>query len=108
MRDKTMNIDEMIEVLQAMKEGKKILIRENAPSYCWRDYVYSDNTGGMNFVVFEFKVKPEPREFYVNIDRTGLYTHKTEKEAIKGKTTLVGHININTETIKVREVLEDD
>lgn len=61
-----MNIDDMIEVLQAYKEGKSIEVmgltsgqwfQSLEPSFCFRD--------------FNYRVKPEPKEYYLKIGSDG-------------------------------------
>ena len=59
-----MTIDEMIAVLQAAKEGKQIQWRtRGCPAADWDDF---NDFSAMNFGVFDFRVKPEPRHFWVN------------------------------------------
>ena len=80
-----MNIDEMIEVLQAFKDGKKILVLNREGKFVGinKDFLswnFGDNT---------YRVKPEPREFYArklsdniegfeNLKITLKIVHKTE------------------------------
>lgn len=66
-----MTINDQIAVLQASKDGKMIQSRavnstlyysdgteEIGPAWC-------DRSGDFNFVSYDYRVKPEPREFWI-------------------------------------------
>jgi DNA polymerase III delta prime subunit len=60
-----MDIDSMIAVLTAAKAGKQIQIRSNygyKTELHWSD---RDNNITWNFELFDFRVKPEPREWWI-------------------------------------------
>jgi DNA polymerase III delta prime subunit len=60
-----MDIDSMIAVLQAAKAGKRIQIRSN---HGWKTELHwsdRDNTITWNFEAFDYRVKPEPREWWL-------------------------------------------
>lgn len=62
-----MTIDEMIAVLQAVKEGKQIQVRVGgeSPFYdCLSSPVW-------DFAMFEYRIKPEPREFWLTPGASG-------------------------------------
>lgn len=64
-----MQIDKMIAVLQAHKEGKKLQCRFNdsAPSDEWSD----SRAPSWQFDVMEYRVKPEPKEVWINYTSAG-------------------------------------
>ena len=73
-----MNIDEMIAVLQAAKEGKKIQFRGSGHDK-WED----TEEPIWDFYEIQYRVKPEPREVWVRVRDNGclsVYNH-LEKEA---------------------------
>ena len=85
-----MNIDEMIEVLQAAKEGKQIQYRCCAMK-SWKDTTYPS----WDFSLYRYRVKPEPREFWLSND--GKYAHtKAEAEEYFGE----GNVILVREVIK--------
>lgn len=55
-----MTIDEMIAVLTAAKEGKKIQSKRNN-----RAEWYENTCPVWNFEGFDYRVKPEPREWWI-------------------------------------------
>jgi hypothetical protein len=70
-----MDIDSMIAVLQAAKEGKPIEVRGNG-SATWNSLIgiicphetwsHSCNEPPMfNFGIYDYRVKPEPREWWI-------------------------------------------
>ena len=93
-------IDEAIEVLQAMRDGKTIQVEsDNAPQPCWEDRDEECEDELPDFYNLEYRVKPKPREFWLNLYPSGsICPHKTLEEANRH--------NSRGRTIKVREVLE--
>ncbi len=77
-----MTIDEMIGVLQAAKAGKTIQHQwgYSGKESKWID-IDTDNLA-QNFVDYEYRVKPEPREFWVMIFSNGknMGSNKDSKE----------------------------
>ena len=87
--------DEAIEVLIALKNGKVVQM------YDARNGGYGtpqlDESRLPNFLSFKYRVKPEPREFYLSFDGIGNHSWLIKK----------GSISLGTK-ILVREVLEDE
>lgn len=101
-----MNINEMIEILQAYKEGENIQAKYKGGSSFWG---VIDNPPTWNFEEYDFRVKPEPREFYVNLyGGSDIHISLTEDDAEKGKTGMSGRVRTDVETIRVREVLDNE
>jgi len=89
---------EYIKIMQAYLDGKKIEFRNRAGDTIWRP---ADKNHGWNFHDVEYRIKPEPREFWLNVYPDGsLFAHFCPESAV--------HILSNGETIKVIEVLDDD
>jgi len=91
-----MNHDEMIEVIQAHKDGKTIQLRhKNQPK--WVDF----SKPLWNFDNTDYRVKPEPREFYIDLNSNGTVQCGLPVRASDGSAS-----SLASETIKVREVIE--
>lgn len=99
--------DGMIAVIQAFKVGKAIQWREQ---YCGKVFEWKDipcNTNPFesvpffNFNSYEYRIKPEPREFWmkINLGESRGYAY-TSAEAV------VAHGFRPEECIHVREVIE--
>lgn len=58
-----MTIDEQIQILQAIKEGKKIEARSVA--YESNDVVWFKWEGAPNFVAFDYRIAAEPRRWLI-------------------------------------------
>lgn len=87
--------EELLPVIQAFAEGKEIEFKhKEGDEWFTQDYYVWDED-------YEYRIKPEPREWYINIyDSDDSYMHNTKIQADNmGK----GRI----ECIKVREILED-
>ena len=97
-------IDEAIEVLQAMRDGKTIQVEsDNGPQPCWEDRDEECEDELPDFYNLEYRVKPEPIEFWVNIyppPHGSACLHETEEEANRNR------CGASSRTIKVREVIE--
>lgn len=95
-------VEEAIEVLQALREGKQVqFFLETSNSWVDSMHVVPSQNLLPNFTDCKYRVKPEPREFYINIysNNNGLiYNTQKEAEDICGDTG---------KTIKVIEVIED-
>lgn len=77
-----MTYDEMITIIQAVKEGKAVQIKFNEG---WHD---CSGKIDFNFISAEYRVKPELREFWINeyTDCFGsLCIHRTKEAADKGQ-----------------------
>jgi hypothetical protein len=89
------SLKEKIEVMQAALDGKEIEASEkngkwaeaSAPNWDWH--------------IYDYRIKPEPREFFVNVYGDGL-----TGELYELKQTALSVTSIPKETIKVREVIE--
>jgi hypothetical protein len=94
-----MTLQEQRDILQAALDGKTIQYRIALRS--WRNV--NNPFVRFNFRSTEYRVKPEPREFYVNIYGSGSKNriHSTRERADQQ----AAHTRL--ECIKVREVLED-
>ena len=92
-------IDEAIEVLQAMRDGKSIQVLHINDH--WGDRVKSREDELPDFYNLDYRVKPEPREFWLNLYPSGsACRHETFEEASRNISDPHGI------TIKVREVIE--
>ncbi len=88
-----MTPDEMIEVITAFKEGKTIQVKSFDCQ--WVDC--SGNKPNWNFGERKYRVKPEPREFYLALNSNGSVRHACRYHA---------QSIFELEYIKVREVIE--
>jgi len=94
-----MTIDKMIAVLQAAKAGKQIQHRyKHDEGTAWHD------TGLQiwNFTDYDFRVKPEPREWWLVMATYDCHAFPTKEAAINFE----AGFNSGKPIIKVREVLE--
>lgn len=69
-----MTHDEMIEVIKAHKEGKKLQCRPKRSGKFeppWMDFEEGEEPV-WNFQYVEYRVKPEPLVFYARVDDNGL------------------------------------
>jgi hypothetical protein len=107
-----MNLNEMIKVLEAFKKKVPIQWRERGSDDKWKSVSTScpdiePKDPMFSYYVFntdkwEFRVKPEPRTFYINIDEDGcIETYMSETEA---KCERNGDF---MECVKVREVVDE-
>lgn len=72
----TETLDNMIAVLQAHKEGKQIQMRGQHLKE-WRDAKVLN----YNWTLYDYRVKPEAREFWVNV-----YPNQAPARQFSGKT----------------------
>jgi hypothetical protein len=89
------NAKEFLPFVRALAEGKTIEVMDSSGN--WRaDSAPTFSSYGPHC----YRIKSEPREFWVSIHPAGIFTNKTrhEAEAIKAQ--------LDCETIKVREVME--
>lgn len=92
-----MQIDEMIAVLTAAKEGKRIQYKRHEFNE-W----YDNNDSRWNFEMFEYRVKPEPREWWAEIYSTN------KKYGVLYPTKEEAHDRgYPYEIVHVREVIDD-
>jgi hypothetical protein len=104
-----MDIDSMIAVLQAAKAGKQIEYRTrrstNGSTDPWAITHSITERGWFDSQVFDYRVKPEPREWWVNV-YDGMpegFVHPTKEDAEHWKSQSSG---TRKEVVRVREVLE--
>ena len=90
------DIDNAIAVLEGLREGKTIQFL--LPNKIWKDRISSDLP---NFNDNTFRVKPEPREFWMKLSSSWI-PYDSCTASVK-MTADHGH-----ELIKVREVIEDN
>ncbi len=89
-----MDYDAMIAVLQAARDGKAIQFRHK----CARGFEWCDGTTlCWDFDENDYRVKPEPREWKVQVSKDGSYVFMPRPEGW-------GYL-AEYETVKVREVL---
>lgn len=71
-----MNHENMIEVIKAHKEGKKIKwVLNGHDGFC------RDDKPGFNFGKYDYEIMPEPLECWVNVYEDFVRSHPTEKNA---------------------------
>jgi len=90
-----MTHDEMIAVIQACKEGKVIQHRQKG----WKSWT-DTLTPSWDFALREYRVKPEPREWWINVypdDAKYVYCDVLAAQIGKGSRCV--------ETVHIREVL---
>ena len=91
-----MTTAEMIEAMQACIDGKEIQYKANC-EHTWRHCI----NPSWNWAQFQYRVRPEPREFWVNCyanENMHAYTSKGRADNAAGK--------LRTECIHVREITE--
>ena len=89
---------ELIPVIQAYAEGKAVQVRIAGDGDPWQDY--SGECPNFENGNWEWRVKPEPREFWVIVDKAGpLYTPYAVF-------TTPQQVNPMCESIHVREVVD--
>jgi len=92
---------EKIEVMQAALDGKKI--RYRIVDGLWSTPAGQSELTVFNWAEFDYEVKPEPIEFWINIysrEKDFRWAYQTEEEA--ANSAAYGYLK----TIKVREVIE--
>jgi hypothetical protein len=97
-----MTLDKMIEVLQAAKDGKEIEFKEKNKSY-WQRLYYKEEEGGLaawNFWEYDYRIKPKPREIWVNKYSSHWLAHPTKESAIL-------HSGGTLEPVLFREVIDE-
>ena len=91
--------------MQAALDGKEIEVRNYPYEDGCRWNAYSTEMLVWNWPNVDYRIKPEPMEFWVNIYNyptdTPFGTHKTKAQAIDSASDKV------IKTIKMREVLDD-
>ena len=92
-------IDEAIEILKAMKEGKKIQVYMGSE---WQNSTLE--TGVPNFFQLTYRIKPEPREIWVNMydPDDGHFAYSSKDQALAGRGS-----NAKETAVRFREVIEE-
>jgi hypothetical protein len=85
------NTKEKIAVMQAFLDGKKIQWTGGGSE--WSDF---DGEPIWNWLQYDYRIKPEPREFLIAVSDDGTVFHSPQKNPIDYQ---------GVEFIKVREVL---
>ncbi len=96
-----MDIDSMLAVLQAAKEGKKIECRSVDGIDPWR-YTSAPN---WDFYHVHFRVKPEPREWWI-VDCASWTSNYRHAHSHAQEALLNASAHTNAKVIHVREVLD--
>lgn len=93
-----MTHDEMIDVIRAHREGKQIQF--SSPGNGWRNCL---DDPSWNFQTNCYRVKPEPREIWVNVYDDNSYgsIHDTKERAI-------AYCNAGGTTIRFRAVIDEE
>jgi hypothetical protein len=105
----SMEINDMIAVLRAAKEGKQIQHRRATPPFESGIWINSYGGCSWDFSEYDYRVKPEPpkpREWFLvshanNEPCSVCGLHSSRNEAATGRNNLMG-------VIHVREVLEEN
>ena len=98
-----MNTKEKIEIMQAFLKGKKIQVKVKGTNEEFKDFI-STKEPTWDWTHFEYRVKPEPLELWVNKYDFGNYTiHESKEEAIK----YCDRANVRKITIHMKEVIDD-
>lgn len=91
--------------IQAFAEGKDVQYRYAAPGRFGREWLsINDGSGIFADPNFEFRIKPEPREFWINVysgPPCDLMIHSTKKRADEEAS------DDRLECIHVREVVDE-
>ena len=90
-----MKVQDMIDVLVAYRNQDTIQANYKNPKDDWRDVSLTFASSDFDFVKYSYRVKPEPREFYL---RT--------KDQIRWEGALTDDCNPVEGSIKVVEVIE--
>lgn len=98
-----MELKEMIAVMQAFCEGKKIAIRPLRRGIRYFVWEFTDNPK-WDWLNFEYKVIQSPKEVYVNEYAFGVGAHLKKEDAMK----FVNVEGILRAGVKYREVIEDE
>jgi len=90
-------LKDKIEVMQAALDGKNIQRQYDEELKQWVDIAGAG--AQWDWVNYDYRIKPEPMEFWVNVYDTGIAVFDSEEAA----RSITASIN---KTIKVREVVE--
>lgn len=97
-----MTPQQIIEICQAIIDKKPVQYRSKSKGSAWYDTSISYWTSGLDFLNFEWRLKPVPREFWINI-----YPH-TKQVSNAHFTKELAALNLQRDgvTVHVREVLD--
>ena len=93
-------------IIKAFGEGETIQCRTRLAEGGWA-YASHIRKDGFNPDVFEYRIKREPREFWIHKSIQNMYAHNSEIEARQGAFDGAG-IATGSTIIHVREVLDDE
>lgn len=99
-----MEINEMIAVLQAHKEGKAVQFKSKTFSQSWIDVRGGDSLG-WDFSAYNYRIKPEPpkpREFWITIGGQVWGRREHAEQWFRNESEAVRRV------IHVREVLDEN
>lgn len=94
-----MTHDEMIAVIQAHKNGKRLQFRDAGSGKEWETFAIANDVPSWNFNKYEYQVKPKPREFRLRF-------YKSRDSRNVWVVDLSGNPCPLCEEILVREVIE--
>jgi len=66
-----MTVDEVIELLQAVKDGKQVQFKRKGTFDPWRDVGPEWDTDFLNLAWFAYRVKPQPIECWIPVSPNG-------------------------------------
>lgn len=99
-----MTIEQMIEVLQAYKEGKTIQLRNKSFKYSvWEDSLCHT----FNFSSCEYRIKPEPAVYYAVVRNDGgavMYIDKDKARVVRYMDNISASVRDPYSLIKVMAV----
>ena len=98
-------IGTIIPIMEAYKAGKAIQFRDiNDPTHHWEDVEHPS----WNFNEIAYRVKPEPKELFVNLFDDGSVTaHNTHAEAVESYNTGCNKTWSTNVGVKFRQVVDE-
>lgn len=94
-------IKEILPIIQAYAEGKDIQYRLPGSTESWKTFIEDKCTSPFNHDHWEYRIKPEPREFWVVVDGF----NGRALAVFDNPDTITNTITNTHRTIKVVEVL---
>ena len=84
----------LLPIIEAFANGEDIQIKASDKWLTWESYSFDSKS--------EYRIKPNPREWWVNVYDKGSVIHETKESARSGSA------HTKCELIKVREVLDEN